>query len=157
MRNNSAGRDAGTGYVARDVPNNMIIVAFQGTSDGVISKERDFDDEGFISNQLEADLKIFRRISPNTCLAKWMPKTKNGCEVHEGFWNSWNQMETFVELSLSNLKSENPGYKFVFTGHSLGGAIAALGATHFRNMGWVVDLVSSFSSFSISTLLVPRR
>ncbi|RDW92294.1 hypothetical protein BP5796_01688 [Coleophoma crateriformis] len=135
-----AGPDAGTGYIARDVPNKMIIVAFQGTADGITSKMRDRADDGLIANQFEADLKIIRRISPNTCLPQYMPVTKNGCEVHSGFWNSWTQMESFVEQALIQLRTEHADYKYVFTGHSLGGAIAALGATHFRNLGWVIDL-----------------
>jgi putative lipase involved disintegration of autophagic bodies len=41
----------------------------------------------------------------------------------------------------------NPSYQIVCTGHSLGGAIAALLATMLRNQGYHIDLVS------INTLL----
>ncbi|RDW79910.1 hypothetical protein BP6252_04548 [Coleophoma cylindrospora] len=135
-----AGQDAGTGYIARDAPNKMIIVAFQGTADGITSKMRDRAIDGLISNQFEADMKIIRRPSLDTCLTMYMPERKNKCEIHAGFWNSWAQMADFVEKALLQLRGEHPDYKYVFTGHSLGGAIAALGATHFRNQGWAIDL-----------------
>jgi predicted lipase len=55
------------------------------------------------------------------------------CEVHSGFYNSYNtlveqSMEQYIIAAVKN----HPDYPVVFTGHSLGGALANLFAINFR-------------------------
>jgi thioesterase domain-containing protein len=47
-----------------------------------------------------------------------------------------------VKREVASALLSHPGYKVVVTGHSLGGAVAALTATLLRNAGQVTDLVS---------------
>ncbi|KAI9353805.1 Alpha/Beta hydrolase protein [Obelidium mucronatum] len=49
-------------------------------------------------------------------------------KVHSGFWNVWTLVKPVLVPILKNLTKEFPNYDVTFTGHSLGGAIALLGA-----------------------------
>lgn len=69
--------------------------------------------------------------------------TTDGCGVHHGFYDSWTDVSTFVLATLKKAKAQYPDYLIVSTGHSLGGAIAAIAAAEIRNAGYTVNLVSS--------------
>ncbi|KAI9351394.1 Alpha/Beta hydrolase protein [Obelidium mucronatum] len=55
------------------------------------------------------------------------PKGKQS-KVHSGFLNEWQLLKPLVIPIIANLTSIFPLYDVTFTGHSLGGAIALLGA-----------------------------
>ncbi|KAL7753679.1 hypothetical protein RI367_000610 [Sorochytrium milnesiophthora] len=57
-----------------------------------------------------------------------MPGVPDGAEVHHGFLNSWNAISTQVKALVQARLTLYPNYKVYLTGHSLGGAIAALAA-----------------------------
>jgi predicted lipase len=48
------------------------------------------------------------------------------CLVHHGFLEAWNSLAPVVSDELSKALDANPGYSTVVSGHSLGGALAAL-------------------------------
>lgn len=62
------------------------------------------------------------------------------CGSSIGFWQSWLEAQTNVLTSIKTLQAQNPGYKIVATGHSLGGALASLAAAVLRSQGTTVDL-----------------
>jgi putative lipase involved disintegration of autophagic bodies len=73
--------------------------------------------------------------------------THDGCSVHDGFYGAAIAVLSVVTANVKSALAANPSYQIVCTGHSLGGAIAALLATMLRNQGYHIDLVS------INTLL----
>nr|ATQ35970.1 feruloyl esterase [Talaromyces piceae] len=51
---------------------------------------------------------------------------QGGCLVHKGFLGAWNSLAEQLIPALESALEENPDYKTIITGHSLGGAIAQL-------------------------------
>ncbi|KAI9670145.1 MAG: hypothetical protein M1817_004482 [Caeruleum heppii] len=99
-----------TGYVAIDNTNRRIVLAFRGSQS--------------VQNFL-ADA-IFLLDFTDLC--------KN-CMVHHGFWKSWLEIRGIVLNALRRAVEANPGYAVFATGHSLGGALAALAAAEARKQG----------------------
>lgn len=66
----------------------------------------------------------------------------DGAEVHDGFNQAWNEMSSGVSSAISDALGTYPGFKIIATGHSLGGAVATLGAAALRNEGHSVDIYS---------------
>ncbi|CAG7915589.1 unnamed protein product [Penicillium olsonii] len=64
----------------------------------------------------------------------------SGCEAHAGFWESWETVADDVASQLKSAQSTYPGYKVVVTGHSFGGAVAALASAALRNAGTSLEL-----------------
>jgi putative lipase involved disintegration of autophagic bodies len=60
-------------------------------------------------------------------------KTCERCNVHRGFYNSYNRLvnKGFKE-AINKAFDTNPKYSVIFTGHSLGGAVANLAAVAFK-------------------------
>lgn len=65
----------------------------------------------------------------------------SGCEAHGGFWRAWNTVADELTAKVKAASAVYPGYQIVFTGHSLGAALATLGATVMRKDGYAIDLV----------------
>ncbi|KAF2197958.1 alpha/beta-hydrolase [Delitschia confertaspora ATCC 74209] len=104
-----------TGFVATDTTNNLTILSFRGSAS--------------IQNWLtNLDLST---IPTDLC---------PGCTAHSGFWSSWLESRTGVLDAIKTAARENPGYKLIVTGHSLGGAIATLAAAELRNSGYETAL-----------------
>lgn len=80
----------------------------------------------------ETDLK-FRHVDASDACA--------GCKAHEGFWGASNAAIEELKSSVESAAKENPEYKIIIVGHSLGGALATLGAVSLRNSGHTVDMV----------------
>jgi triacylglycerol lipase len=66
----------------------------------------------------------------------------SGCEVHGGFWRSWQVVADSITSGIESALVTYPGYTVVFTGHSFGAALATLGAAQLRNAGFAIELVS---------------
>jgi len=122
-----------TGYVATDSTNNLIVVAFRGSET--------------IANWI-TDLE-FPLMPIGLC---------KGCNGETGFWTSWSQARSEVFAAVATAVAANPTFKIVSTGHSLGGAIAALAAADLRNSGYVVDMVCQFlTALSYTTPDLPSH
>jgi alpha-beta hydrolase superfamily lysophospholipase len=76
-----------------------------------------------------------------------------------GWLESWETVADSITAQVESALQTYPGYTLVVTGHSLGGAIAAIGATALRNAGYTLDLVSLLFSIDIrsNTIAVHLR
>jgi putative lipase involved disintegration of autophagic bodies len=83
------------------------------------------------------DVKILRSKSTLCGTAN----KNDGCLVHDGFLGAMNDASALVIPTVKALVEANPSYKVISTGHSLGGAIAALMGAQLRNQGLTVDMV----------------
>ena len=63
-----------------------------------------------------------------------------GCLVHTGFMAAWKEIEKSVLAGIKTAKTANPSYPLVITGHSLGGAVATIGAGYIRRSGYPIDI-----------------
>ena len=52
----------------------------------------------------------------------------HGCEVHAGFFKTWEYVKAVVMSHIQHLRSLHRDAPIFMTGHSLGGALATLGA-----------------------------
>ncbi|PLB52573.1 alpha/beta-hydrolase [Aspergillus steynii IBT 23096] len=105
-----------TGYLALDRTHKRILLAYRGTVS---------DENG------ETDLKFQHVDASDAC---------TGCKAHEGFWGASNAAIESLQSSVESAAKENPDYTITVIGHSLGGALATLGAVSLRNAGHTVDL-----------------
>nr|CDX09906.1 lipase [Yarrowia galli] len=65
-----------------------------------------------------------------------------GCTVHQGFYNAYKDTKKEYDTELIKLVEENPGYIVNVVGHSLGGSVALLAATDFKNRGYKTSLTT---------------
>lgn len=110
-----------TGFIAVDDVNRLVVLVFRGTVSPL--------------NWLE-DLKIWKT---HSYLCKH-------CDFHDGFWESWTGVRDSVMMTALQALQAHPDYRFVITGHSLGGAIATLAAADFRRE--TVDLAKRTELFT---------
>ncbi|KAI1452699.1 alpha/beta-hydrolase [Annulohypoxylon moriforme] len=103
------------GFVASDDTNKLIVASFRGSSS--------------IRNWI-ADLS-FILVSCDLV---------SGCLTHAGFLTAYNEIATDLLAALKTEVAAHPTYKIVFTGHSLGGAVATLAAGYARKQGYAADL-----------------
>ncbi|PNP41884.1 lipase [Trichoderma gamsii] len=64
----------------------------------------------------------------------------DGCSVHDGFNDAWNEIADAATAAISQAVAANPGFSIVTTGHSLGGAVATLAAATLRTQGYSIDV-----------------
>lgn len=113
----SVGLTDATGFVAVDNQNKLIVLSYRGTSS-----------LGNWIGNVDVGFESF-----SAC---------NGCQVHGGFLSSWTDSRDQVKAALTKAKADNPSYQIIFTGHSLGAAIATLAAAELRQQGFNAALVS---------------
>jgi Lipase (class 3) len=103
------------GYVAQ-LDSQTSLVSFRGTN----------------TNQIQdwIDDLNFTMVSISAC---------TNCEVHGGFLNSWNALSSQVTDALSSFHTSN----VIFTGHSLGGALAVLGSYFLAMEGYNITAVAT--------------
>ena len=58
------------------------------------------------------------------------------CTVHAGFMKSWKHTRDEIMPDLEKVIKRYPDYQLTLVGHSLGGAVAALGSLDFKARGW---------------------
>ncbi|KAK8066310.1 hypothetical protein PG997_013057 [Apiospora hydei] len=63
-----------------------------------------------------------------------------GCLLHAGFAGAYKEVAEPLRTALAAATKANPDYKIVFTGHSLGAAIATVAAAYERAAGHAIDL-----------------
>ncbi|KJZ72704.1 hypothetical protein HIM_07896 [Hirsutella minnesotensis 3608] len=103
-------------FIAIDHASKEIIAAFRGTSD---------------VRDVETDIEMFQ-IDYNSPGISGC----NGCKVHKGFLTSWNSIANQVIDSVkSELAAVGGAYRVTATGHSLGGAVAALASLSLIGSG----------------------
>ncbi|KAL2915269.1 hypothetical protein HK105_205134 [Polyrhizophydium stewartii] len=100
------------GYVAYNTRTKQIITAFRGSVS--------------VNNWLE-NLMLWFDSPDNGALTS---DTFGGGDIklHKGFQESYAQVRSGVRSAVASLASQHPDYEIVFTGHSLGAAIAAVAA-----------------------------
>lgn len=103
------------GYVAVDTVRKEIVVAFRGSSS--------------VRNWM-ADLDFVQVSCDYT----------DGCRVHDGFKDSWNEISESVLDYVEQAFASYPSYTLAVTGHSLGGAVGTIAAVELRNLGHDCDL-----------------
>jgi len=106
-----------TGFVARDVTRQKLVVAWRGSSSV----------RNWVSNAL------FGLTNVPFC---------SGCKSHSGFYLSFQAELNAINTALNALRAQYPSYGIVFTGHSLGGALASIAAAYYRSYNIPVDLYS---------------
>ncbi|KAI1422196.1 lipase [Xylaria sp. FL1777] len=106
------------GFVSTDAKNQVIVLSIRG-SHSIRNWITDFE---FIQNDCSS--------------------LASGCLVHSGFAKAWDEVSSAALAAVKAAKAANPGYKIVFTGHSLGAAVSSLGAAYARKQGLAVDIIN---------------
>ncbi|KAF7713983.1 Uncharacterized protein PECH_006159 [Penicillium ucsense] len=104
------------GFLAVDSANKLLVLSFRGSRT--------------VSNWI-ANLDFGQTDASSLCV---------GCKAHAGFLRAWSVVSDDVMPALTSAMAKYPGFRLVLTGHSFGGAVAALGATALRKAGYSLDL-----------------
>lgn len=105
------------GFLAVDKTNKLLVVSFRGSRS--------------ISNWI-ANINFGLTDATSLC---------SGCKAHSGFLEAWETVATDLATKITSAQSTYSGYTLVLTGHSFGGAVAALGGTALINGGSTLKIV----------------
>ncbi|KAI1840448.1 hypothetical protein JX266_013332 [Neoarthrinium moseri] len=98
----------------RDDAAQEYVVSFRGTSDV----------QDFVT---DLDQKLVSCVAPGLqCL---------GCTCAQGYLRQYNAVAAEVKSAIDSGIGKHPGYSLVITGHSMGGALASLGAASLHGQG----------------------
>lgn len=129
----------GTGCPAIEGNNAKVVASFVGSKTGI---------GGYVSTDL-ARREIVLSFRGSNNIRNWLTNLDfdqddcnlvSGCGVHGGFQNAWKEVAAKAKTAITSARSANPGFKVVATGHSLGGAVATVGAANLRKDGIPVDI-----------------
>ena len=110
------------GFVAYDRDANQILLAWRGTAD--------------LRNWVE-DFN-FETVEYSAC---------KGCVIHSGFYESYRSVSRKVNEAVDKLIAAYPSCTIASTGHSLGGALAAVcGLEMFKNYGQRMKEIHNFGA-----------
>lgn len=70
----------------------------------------------------------------------------NGCEVHRGFYEDYQDIMNTVKASVQNYTAVFKKSKLIVTGHSLGAALSTHAVAHLTHLGIKVDLFYNLGS-----------
>ncbi|KAI9183723.1 hypothetical protein H9P43_004641 [Blastocladiella emersonii ATCC 22665] len=120
--------DATLGFVAVRAEAKQVVVSFRGSNN--------------IQNWLD-NLELYRIPYP-------FPKPASASDVwvHKGFVDAYNAVRAQMLASVKSAAAANPDFEVVFTGHSLGGALATMAATDAVNTGTVPASRVQLTSFA---------
>jgi predicted lipase len=77
-------------------------------------------------------------------LKKSYPWCDNGCEVHRGFYEAYEDIQNHVKNAVQNYTATFKKRYLIVTGHSLGAALAVHAAAHLTAIGIKVDFFYNF-------------
>ncbi|KAJ3145573.1 hypothetical protein HK101_002426 [Irineochytrium annulatum] len=124
------------GYVAANSALETVVVGIRGTSD-LLNWISDL-------NVVEAD-GLF-------------PGANTSVLVHSGFLMVWSNLRTATYAAVTPLLASHPTYTLTFVGHSLGAAVASLGAADFATSGAIpADKISLYTAGEASRAWETRR
>jgi hypothetical protein len=69
----------------------------------------------------------------------------SGLKVHAGFEASYVPIRSTIQSSVVKLAKQFPDYQIVFTGHSLGGAMAQMAAVDYHDVNGNADRISLYT------------
>ena len=120
------------GYIALDHGMQRIIVAFRGTY-SIANTVVDLSTipQEYVPYPGDDDDDESSDLLPDTQQVKC-----NNCTVHMGFHTAWRHTKKEILPDLLEALLAYPDYQLNLIGHSLGGAVAALGALELKGRGW---------------------
>ncbi|RAH69701.1 lipase family protein [Aspergillus aculeatinus CBS 121060] len=126
-----------SGFVTLDHTNELIVLQFGGTN---TCPKVDVD--------LDYDFVNVTTFGAASC---------SGCQIHQGFWRTWINTKNVTLPPVERAMAQYSEYEVVFVGHSLGAALATVGAAEFRTHGPNVTVYSyaspSVGNFELSEFI----
>jgi hypothetical protein len=109
------------GFVAYHPGRKEIIVTFRGTQ----SIQSAVTDIQLLQSEPDFEPSIFKKLSAKS-------QFPAGVKIHVGFENGYSFIRNQVQAAIASLATRFLDYSIVFTGHSLGGALAEIAAADFH-------------------------
>lgn len=122
------------GYMAVDYTDREILVLFRGVA---------MPSDLFV----QTDLRQVDFVPSNLTMSEIDWKSKygkicKGCKIHGGLYRSYLNTMKYVSGFVEDALDNHPGFKVVFAGHNIGGAMATIVGLDYRLRGLDVHVVS---------------